>query len=492
MRSIGKYKVLFIIQMGIFMIFFLLTRYFWLVPTINKLANIVNNKSNIKEKTLNKPIIFSNSYNHFVPFNDFVGHTIARIYGELGFSALNKDYRLNKKIYEQSLKKTKLNRDRLKLFEEYWKDYYELSLYEENVLKPTNLINWNDLFFQLWNKLNILRNDGVYDFQKKTKNKTILLYSTIFNEVPSYCENWKNTENCLFNNCPITCDKNNTNDAAAIILHDLVDKKNHQIMHTELADKIREDQRLIFWSDETSLAGTDVYKMATKFGKEVRPFNWSMGFSRYSEITLSYGLYNLRKSEVPSNEYMSKIETEFFTRKNGALWFVSNCNSKKRWDFAKKLQEFFPVEIFGKCVEKSCDDNCRIKLSKNYKFYLSLENSDCADYITEKFYRNALSVGLIPIVLQPNLESYEQIAPKDSFIHFSHLNGNVEALGKYLRKISQSFQLYYEYRKWEKTYEVIYPPMPHRLCQLCTRLNIDNTYRYYNDHEIFHDQMCSL
>jgi hypothetical protein len=34
---------------------------------------------------------------------------------------------------------------------------------------------------------------------------------------------------------------------------------------------------------------------------------------------------------------------------------------------------------------------------KDYKFYLSLENALCKDYITEKFYL-ALASGVIPIV----------------------------------------------------------------------------------------------
>jgi glycoprotein 3-alpha-L-fucosyltransferase len=41
---------------------------------------------------------------------------------------------------------------------------------------------------------------------------------------------------------------------------------------------------------------------------------------------------------------------------------------------------------------------CFRDLSKDYVFYLALENSDCKDYVTEKVFRNSFEAGLIPIV----------------------------------------------------------------------------------------------
>ena len=52
------------------------------------------------------------------------------------------------------------------------------------------------------------------------------------------------------------------------------------------------------------------------------------------------------------------------------------------------------------------------------KFYLSFENAyHCNDYISEKFWRNALHSNLVPIVFGPHLDDVLAVAPPNSFIH---------------------------------------------------------------------------
>ena len=50
------------------------------------------------------------------------------------------------------------------------------------------------------------------------------------------------------------------------------------------------------------------------------------------------------------------------------------------------------------CDPGQSNEDCWERL-KEYKFYLSFENSACKDYVTEKFYRNALAHAMVPVVL---------------------------------------------------------------------------------------------
>lgn len=74
---------------------------------------------------------------------------------------------------------------------------------------------------------------------------------------------------------------------------------------------------------------------------------------------------------------------------------ISNCESlNNRLGFVHELQKFVEIDVFGKCGNFSCPkgqhEDCMSMLRKNYKFYFSIENSNCVDYITEKFFDNAL------------------------------------------------------------------------------------------------------
>ncbi|KAL9982593.1 hypothetical protein ACROYT_G004655 [Oculina patagonica] len=52
-------------------------------------------------------------------------------------------------------------------------------------------------------------------------------------------------------------------------------------------------------------------------------------------------------------------------------------------------------------------DGC-LEEYQRHKFYLAFENSLCVDYITEKYWRNSLERGLVPIVLGGARYSPEQ------------------------------------------------------------------------------------
>ena len=100
---------------------------------------------------------------------------------------------------------------------------------------------------------------------------------------------------------------------------------------------------------------------------------------------------------------------------------VSNCNAQNnRLEYAEELANYIGVDIYGGCGTNRCgkkDQDCRAMLGRKYKFYLSFENSNCADYITEKFWNNALNHDMLPIVMGAPISDYKAVAPPNSFIH---------------------------------------------------------------------------
>lgn len=119
--------------------------------------------------------------------------------------------------------------------------------------------------------------------------------------------------------------------------------------------------------------------------------NWTMTYRKDSEIPRPYGLwvyYHQQVQQTPVKRNYAKNKT----RK--VVWAVSHCNAKNnRSEYVKQLQNYIPVDVVGGCGPIKCERNntsCFHSFGVNYKFYLAFENSNCIEYITEKFFFNAL------------------------------------------------------------------------------------------------------
>jgi hypothetical protein len=172
----------------------------------------------------------------------------------------------------------------------------------------------------------------------------------------------------------------------------------------DLPERRSQNQRYVLWSLESAAWFTDTIRMANFF-------NWTMTYRWDSDIVGPYGYIAptgdvpLHPSEDEIKFYLSKPTTVNYAqgKTKMAAWFVSNCNSaSSRNEMVKILRKYIDVDVYGNCEILKCpkapnvdysSEDCREMAARKYKFYLSLENSLCRNYITEK-YENML-IGLL-------------------------------------------------------------------------------------------------
>ena len=123
------------------------------------------------------------------------------------------------------------------------------------------------------------------------------------------------------------------------------------------------------------------------------------------------------------------------------------------------------IDIYGKCGPLNCSKGIDgfLSLAPIYKFYFAFENSNCYDYITEKFWRT-IGQNVVPIAMGG--VNYEKFAPKMSFIDSKKYSP--ENLAKLLLHLDKNDDKYLEYFKWTSN-TAFYKRL--HLCQLCRKLN---------------------
>ncbi|XP_052104016.1 glycoprotein 3-alpha-L-fucosyltransferase A-like isoform X1 [Mytilus californianus] len=198
-------------------------------------------------------------------------------------------------------------------------------------------------------------------------------------------------------------------------------------------------------------------------------FNWTATYRTDSTIVTPYAKWISFKDHISSD--LSKINYAEHKTKKVAM-FVSNCHtSNDRLVYAEELSKHIQVDIYGDCGNLSCSKNdnkhCMQILRKDYKFYLAFENSNCRDYITEKFYMNALGNNVLPVVMGAHPDDYKRSAPHHSYIHVEDFQ-SPKHLAEYLHTLDKNDQLYNQYFKWKGTGTFIDTKF---WCRLCAMLN---------------------
>ena len=185
-----------------------------------------------------------------------------------------------------------------------------------------------------------------------------------------------------------------------------------------------------------------------KYWKNKLLFNFTAHYSHLADIWSPYGWCERITSPLGEETTQPSV-----THKNKLVaWAVSNCNTKSyREIYAEKLKEHIHVDTYGKCGQLQASNEVFMRNLRDYKFYLSFENSLCTEYNTEKvfLYLAEPKLYVIPVVLGL---SHEDALPKGSYIDIRNFESPLE-LAKYLLYLDANQTAFLEYFYWRKHFK---------------------------------------
>lgn len=346
---------------------------------------------------------------------------------------------------------------------------------DENAIKPAERKPINS------EGKRVMRAKLTQSLDRATGNKPIIL---VWKAMKYLMEHYKDNFEFLTppecGSCRITTNRAFVSDCAALVHFNSPDLREF----LDLPDpKARKPQQLyVFWSRETP-AKTYGFADVLRTPQFDTIFNWTMNYRLDSDVIDYFGNteYELRVFAKKQNGgWFEKM----LSRKNElAMWAVSNCNNTygaiERMKFAMELiNNGLDVTTYGSCFTNKITKGAEWeKVRQRHKFYLSFENSiHCPDYISEKFWRNGLRSGAVPVVWGPSKEDVRSVAPHHSFIHVDDFNSPREIV-EYLNYLNTNDTAYREYHKWRfqpidesVTYEETVPTHKFSLCRLCKKV----------------------
>lgn len=203
-------------------------------------------------------------------------------------------------------------------------------------------------------------------------------------------------------------------------------------------------------------------------------FNWTMTYQRNADIATTYSTSCRWKRK---DKVVRKRRKYLKDRRKEAYVVTSNCHTaSKRMEFIREMQRYMQVDVFGGCGApcSSFPHNCDFeRLAKEYKFYLSFENSLCKDYVTEKFFRNALPYPIVPVVRGGmSRDDYDRFLPDSRAIISADDFAGPEALARYLKVVGGNETLYRRHMVWREAYDPECSPKATEIgCRLCEALH---------------------
>ncbi|KAK3755738.1 hypothetical protein QZH41_007468 [Actinostola sp. cb2023] len=313
----------------------------------------------------------------------------------------------------------------------------------------------------------------------KKPMKTVLAYTAFFHEKPWGWMNGTDRFNlwegiaCPYFRCKLSFDNSEFRSADAVLFHskDLPGR----VEMFRLAKQKPKKQKWVYFALESPMFNPDAKWLNNLF-------HYTLTYRRDSDFYSPYG-YFYRVTNGVKNED-STIRKILRKKDHFVFWASSHC-AMPREKFIKQLLKHIKIDVYGKCagfVGTKVAGDCKLdnpkcnKLRERYKFLLGFENSNCKDYITEKYW-GALKLGIVPIVLGGGNYSNIDLAIPGSFINAMDFK-SVKDLADHLVYLDRNEVAYSKYFEWRKTYkEVTYAPWT---CQLCAALNMNTKPTFIN------------
>ncbi|KAM6170150.1 LOW QUALITY PROTEIN: alpha-(1,3)-fucosyltransferase 7 [Rhynchocyon petersi] len=202
-------------------------------------------------------------------------------------------------------------------------------------------------------------------------------------------------------------------------------------------------------------------------------FNWVLSYRSDSDIFVPYGRLEPHTGPVPPPPP---------PKRGVAAWVVSNFQERQqRVRVYRQLAPHLHVDVFGRANRRPLCSDCLLPTVARYRFYLAFENSQHRDYITEKFWRNALVAGSVPVVLGPPRVNYEAFVPADAFVHVDDFSSARE-LASFLAGMNESH--YRRFFAWRDRLQVrLLSDWQERFCSICAHYSHLPRSQVYEDLE---------
>ncbi|KAK3092479.1 hypothetical protein FSP39_003418 [Pinctada imbricata] len=315
----------------------------------------------------------------------------------------------------------------------------------------------------------LLRNGTIFYDQRMQLRKlhpndtrrTILFWTKFFQD--KWDINSESFAKCN-HNCRVTYDKDELSNADALLFHftDVPDESPPEVRNL--------DQPWLIFMHESTV------HIWANWNRYYHFFNWTVAYRSDSSVFYPYRSVKYRPNARRYRQIEIANKTKF------AYTAVSNNNAfSHRYKILNDLRKINKnVDFYGTSYGKKCEVKDFYCLKKEnvgkYFFRFAFENSNCKDYVTEKYWET-LDFDVIPVVAWVEGQRPPNIPPR-SYINF-HDFSSLEEFNSYLINVSQDKTLFNSYFLWRENYELV----DDGACNLCDALHDQHRQRQSIDLE---------